>query len=237
MIQISKSSQKSLVYYTILVLILVTSTWVQLRLPKPKLPPPTAYIPPPLAVQYFAAGFRKQLAASLWLRSMGDLDYCEKLINTRDCVGKSWLFSIFDLATELDPRFEPVFYQVGGLALTVIISDYAGASVIFDKGVKQHPEYWQLTYAAAYHAHFEEKNYAKAGQLYSLAAQHGAPTWVSTLAGRMAVDGGDAQLADQILRSMIDMKLEEKYIERLRKKIEQARAENKLESQKSSDSK
>lgn len=193
---------------------------------KPVLAPPTTYIPPPISIQHFAAGFRKQLATSLWLRAMGDLDYCEQLVNKRDCVGKSWLFSIFNLATELDPPFEPTFYHIGGLALTVIISDYAGATIIFDKGVKQHSEYWPLSYAAGYHAHFEEKNYAKAGKLYSLAAKHGAPTWVGTLAGRMAIDGGDEQLADEILRSMIEMKIEEKYIMRLRKRINERREQS-----------
>ena len=237
MVKFSKSAQRNLIYFGGLSFVLVISLIIGSRIPKPVLPAPTAYIPPPLAVQYFAAGFRKQLASSLWLRSMGDLDYCEKLINARDCVGKSWLFSIFDLATELDPPFEAVFYQVGGLALTVIISDYAGASIIFDKGVKQHPDYWQLTYAAAYHAHFEEKNFPKAAELYALAAKHGAPTWVSTLAGRMAVDGGDERLADEILRSMVDMKIEEKYVERLRKKIEDARAKNKVQTQKPADAK
>lgn len=237
MAKISKSEQRSFIYYSILSFILAISLILVIDLPKPVIPPPTTYIPPPLAVQYFAAGFRKQFASSLWLRSMGDLDYCEKLINARDCVGKSWLFSIFDLATELDPPFEPVFYQVGGLALTVIISDYAGASIIFDKGVKQHPDYWQLTYAAAYHAHFEEKDFPKAAQLYSLAAKYGAPKWVSTLAGRMAVDGGNAELADEILRSMIDMKIEERYIERLRKKIEESRTLHKAEANKTAGSK
>lgn len=228
---------RSMIYYFCLVLVLSLSYVMGSNYQKPVLPPPTSYIPPPLSVQHFAAGFRKQLASSLWLRAMGDLDYCEQLINQRECVGKSWLFSIFNLATELDPPYEPVFYQVGGLALTIIISDYAGASIIFDKGVKQHPEYWSLSYAAAYHAHFEEKNYVKAGQLYSAAAKNGAPTWVGTLAGRMAIDGGDEQLADEILRSMIEMKIEEQYIERLRKKINETREKRRAELQKPTRSK
>ncbi len=236
MVHNSKVLNKSRAYYFILFLIIFISVAFGLQYSKPVLPPPTAYIAPPVSIQYFAAGFRHQFATALWLRAMGDLDYCEQH-NKRDCVGKSWLFSIFNLATELDPPFEPVFYQVGGLALTVIISDYAGASVIFDKGVKQHPEYWALTYAAAYHAHFEEKNYAKAGLLYSLAAKHGAPTWVSTLAGRMAVDGGDEKLADEILRSMVEMKIEEKYIQRLREKINETRLKRRAELQKPKDSK
>ncbi len=192
-------------------------------IPKPVLPPPSAYIPPPLAIQYLTAGMKNQMASALWIRAMGDLDYCEEKINERDCKGKSWLYHVFNLATEMDPPFEPFFYQMAGLALTVIVSDYAGASVIFDRGVVHHPDYWALTYAAGYHAYFEEQDYVKAGRLYALAAQHGAPTWVGAMAGRLAAEGGDLSLAEQILNSMKAMNIEEKYIERLHERLESVR--------------
>ena len=217
---ISPSLRKNIFYYSVLSVLAFISLVLCIQFQRPALPPPTTYIAPPLSVQYFAAGFKLQWATSLWLRAMGDLDYCENQIKKNECVGKSWLFKIFDLATELDPPFEPVFYQVAGLALTVIVSDYPGATVIFDRGVEQHPDYWQLTYAAGYHAQFEEKDLIKAGKRYSLAAQHGAPNWVGALGGRLATEGGSIELADQILRTMIDMKMEQKYIDRLKKKIE-----------------
>lgn len=216
----SPSLQKNIFYYSTLIVVAAISIGISDQLPRPTTLPPTTYVAPPLSVQYFASGFKLQWATSLWLRAMGDLDYCENLIKKNECAGKSWLFKIFDLATELDPPFEPVFYQVAGLALTVIVSDYPGATAIFDRGVGQHPKYWHLTYAAAYHAQFEEKDLVKAGQRYALAAQYGAPTWVGALAGRLATEGGSIELADQILRTMIEMKIDEKYIARLKQKID-----------------
>jgi hypothetical protein len=222
MIRKKKSAlYKNIFYYSLLMLLASISLFFSFRFSRPAMLPPTTYVAPPLSVQYFAGGFKLQWATSLWLRAMGDLDYCENLIKKNECVGKSWLFKIFDLATELDPPYEPVFYQVAELALTVIVSDYPGASIIFDRGVTQHPDYWQLTYAAAYHSQFEEKDLVKAGKRYSLAAQHGAPIWVGALAGRLATEGGSLELADQILRTMIEMKIDQKYIDRLRKKIEE----------------
>lgn len=220
----SPTRPKNIFYYLSLIVAAVISSVLCIQFQRPVIPPPTTYIAPPLSVQYFAGGFKLQWASSLWLRAMGDLDYCENLIKKNECAGKSWLFKIFDLATELDPAFEPVFYQVAGLALTVIVSDYPGATVIFDRGVDHHPDYWQLTYAAAYHAQFEEKNLIKAGQRYSLAAQHGAPQWVGAMAGRLATEGGSIDLADQILRTMIEMNIDRKYIDRLKKKIDDNQA-------------
>lgn len=193
---------------------------VTLKIPQPVLPPPSAYIAPPISIQYLTAGMKLQLASGLWIRSMGDLDYCEEKVNERDCKGKSWLFHVFNLATELDPPFEAFFYQMAGLSLTVIISDYIGASIIFDRGVEHHPNYWPLTYAAAYHSYFEEKELKKASRLYALAAQHGAPEWVGAMAGRIAAEGGDLRLAEQILESMKSMNVEEKYVKRLHEKLQ-----------------
>lgn len=181
------------------------------------------YLPPPVAVKYLSVGLSYQLADGLWLRATQDFDYCEKKINEMDCKGKSWLFQTLNLATELDPFFEPSMYRAAGLALTIIISDYAGASVIFDKAVRRYPNNWNIAYAAAYHALYEEKNKLKAAKLYELAAANGAPSWVFALAGRLAVDGGADEYSHNILKGMIDSKLDPVIIERLKKKIAEGR--------------
>lgn len=177
------------------------------------------YLPPPVAVKYLSVGLKYQLADSLWLRALQDFDYCDKKINQTECRGQSWLFQTLNLATEIDPVFEALMYRSAGLALTVIISDYAGASVIFDKAVQHYPDNWNVTYVAAYHALFEEKNKLKAARLYEMAAKHGAPTWVYAMAGRLAREGGESSYAKQILQGMIDANLDPKIIDRLKKKI------------------
>ncbi len=177
------------------------------------------YLPPPFAIKYLSVGMNYQLADSLWLRALQDFDYCEKKINENECKSKSWLFQTLNLATEIDPLFEPTMYRSAGLALTVIISDYAGASVIFDKAVRHYPHDWSIAYSAAYHALFEEKNKIKAARLYEKAAQNGAPVWVYSLAGRIASDGGDDEYSKKILEGMIATNQDEKIIKRLKDKL------------------
>ncbi len=178
------------------------------------------HISPIPAIKYFTLGFKYQIADFFWFQALQDFDYCEQKINQSECVGKSWLFQNLDLATDLDPVFEPGMYRMGALALTVIISDYPGASVIFDKAIKNYPTDWPLLYAAGYHALFEEKNKTKAAQLYFAAAKNGAPTWVSVMAGRLALEGGDNEYAEKILQTMIETNQDEKLIKRLREKMQ-----------------
>lgn len=176
-------------------------------------------LPPSKNIQYFAFGFKINLASFLWLGVLQNSDYCERKINKTQCVGKSWLFQKIDLATTLDPIFEPDMYRSGALALSIIISDIPGASIIFDKAVLQYPKNWPLLYASGYHSLFEEKNKTKAADLYFRAAQNGAPDWVHIMAGRLAAEGGEFDFAEKILQTMIDSNQDEKYILRLKKKL------------------
>jgi hypothetical protein len=182
------------------------------------------YIPPPKAAVHLTSGFNVQFADSLWLRAVQDFDYCSRKISENECVGKSWLFSVLDLASTMDPKLEPSMYQTGGLALTVIISDYQGATAFFDRGVRIYPTNWQLNYAAAYHALFEEKDKIKASRLYMRAAENGAPWWVPQLAARLAEEGGDSIFAEKILEDMIAQNAETTVVERLKEKLKRIRS-------------
>lgn len=186
---------------------------------------PEDYLPPPKAIEHFTSGLKIVIADSLWLRALQDFDYCNDKINERDCVGKSWLFQVLDLATTLDPKFEPVMYQTGGLALTVLISDYAGASIYFDRGVAQYPKDWRLNYAAGYHVLYEEKNKVKAAKLFLAAADNGAPPWVRIMAGRLGYEGGDKAFGEQVLQQMIDTNQDEKLIEVLKRRLSKLKAQ------------
>ena len=180
----------------------------------------TDYLPPPEIVKYINAGLRVQMADSFWLRAIQDFDYCTDVKTDQTCVGQSWLFQILNLTTELDSYFLEAYYY-GGLALAVIISDYPGATKIFDKGVAEFPTEWPLLYAAGYHALFEEKNKVKAAKLYLAAAENGAPAWVRVLAGRLAFEGGEKEYAAKILEQMIATSQDSKLIDRLKQKLMQ----------------
>ena len=178
------------------------------------------YVAPPLEIQNLTAGFNGQLADFFWLRAVQDMDYCEQIINKTECVGKSWLFNMINLIVELDRKFKEAYYY-GGLSLTVLISDYQGASIIFDKGVSEFNEEWPLLYAAGYHALIEEKNKLKASKLYLAAVDNGAPSWVRLTAGRLASEGGDEKTAKEILQQLIELESDPRWIDKLKKKIAQ----------------
>ncbi len=192
---------------------------------KPKEKKRSDYIAPPLAIRNLTVGMKYVMADLLWLRALQDFDYCDQKINEVECRSKSWLFQTLDVATEIDPVFEAIRYRFAGLALTIVISDYAGASIIFDKAVAQHPRDWPLNYAAGYHALYEEKNKLKAAKLYEMAARHGAPAWVYSLAGRLRADEGDLEYTRQILQEMIETNQDELIINRLKKKIAEMEAQ------------
>jgi len=150
--------------------------------------------PLPAGIHKYSFGQQFALADFAWIRSIQDFDYCENEIRKGQCRNNGWLYQMLESITLLDPKFkEP--YNYGGLALSIIISDIAGASQIFKKGVQQFPTDWVLAYKAAYHALYEEKDNLKAAQMMEAAAKHGAPDWVYSLAGKLYADGGRKELA------------------------------------------
>ncbi|AZZ36254.1 hypothetical protein CIK05_05430 [Bdellovibrio sp. qaytius] len=189
------------------------------------------YIPPPKAIQHLTAGFNVQVADAFWLRAVQDFDYCSKKISQNVCEGNSWLFSVLDLSSTLDPKLEPIMYQTAGLALSILVGDVEGGAKIFDRGVQVYPDNWQIIYGAAYHALYEEKNKMKASKLYLRASEIGAPKWTQVLAARLASDEGESEFADKILEDMVAQNKDEKLIIRLKTKLLEAKAKNNSQKQ------
>lgn len=216
--EILKLSDKSFVLLLISVIFFLSTA----KLTQPNPIHRSDYLPPPAILKNLSAGLNIQTADSFWLRATQDFDFCDQLINENDCKGKSWLYQVVNIATDLDPKFiEAYFY--GGLALTILINDFEGASKIFDKGVSAYPDDWHLTYAAAYHALYEEKNKNKASKLYLMAAEKGAPSWTRVLAGRLAKEGGDKEFSKLILQQMIASSEDPILIDRLKKKLSEVK--------------
>lgn len=114
----------------------------------------------------------------------------------------SWPYFMMDAATNLSPLFR-IVYVTGGVTLSVIVEDFAGASLLFDKGVSQIRD-WNLYYRAAYHFLYDVKDYAKAARLLDEAVEMGAPSWVRSLAARLLTLAGQAELAISVLEKYLD---------------------------------
>lgn len=182
------------------------------------------FIAPPPQIQHYSIGMRYQLSDVFWIRSLQDLDYCEKMLAKNSCRGQSWVFKMLEAVTNLDENYY-MAYAVGGLALTVLVSDYEGASRIFDKGVRQFPDDWQLLYRAGYHVLYEEKNFLKAADLFKRAGEKGAPSWTISLGKRLDTKSGRLEVAERLLADLERRKEEQNLIESLKEKIAAIKAE------------
>lgn len=184
---------------------------------------PRELMAPPNDIQYFTFGHKEILADALWLRSIQDFDYCEKLINQRDCRTGSWLYQMLEVITDLSPYFR-MAYSAGSMALTVIISDLEGASKFFDKAVAHFPTDWEISYKAAYHAIYEEKDLSKGARLVEVAAQNGAPDWVHALAGRLYTQAGQTEMAEMLARKLEAGGEDPLVVEAIRQRIREHQA-------------
>lgn len=185
---------------------------------------PKDLIPPPPAIEFFSLGLKPQFADSFWVRAIQDFDYCENEITKQRCQDNTWLSQMLDTITNLDPNYR-VVYAMGGMALSVVISDVAGAARLFDKGVTQFPNDWQIQYKAGYHALLEERDNMKAAQRFEAAARHGAPQWLLGLSGRLYSEAGRQEAADRLIDELLKSDEDKWIAERLKKRIAERKAQ------------
>ncbi len=175
-------------------------------------------IAPPPKLEFFSFGYQMTIADNLWIRSIQDFDYCESKIAENQCQNNSWLAEMLDAVTTLAPDYR-IAYLNGGLALTIIISDYAGASRIFDKGVIMFPFDHRLLFRAAYHAMIEEKKPEKAASLLTRAAKAGGEAWYYSLATRLYTEAGKKDLALGLYKELEGTDVEPGTLKRIRGKL------------------
>lgn len=174
-------------------------------------------------IKYIATGIEPQIADSLWLRFLQELDAFNqlKIADAHLCPNKmsSWHYHIIKVAMELDPKFfELAIYAP--LLISVTISDSKGGSELFDMAVKNFPDDWRVLYRASYQAQIEERNFAKAADLLYRAGKKGAPSWVMSLAAGLYTEVGQRALAEKIYSEMLqDPNADPKVINRLKDKL------------------
>lgn len=173
--------------------------------------------------KYFSFGNNEQLVDLLWIRFLQEVDaYNEyKIAEAHLCpdATSSWHFQILNVAIDLDPKFYEMAIT-GPLAVSVTISDAKGASILFDKVVKNFPNKWKVLYQAGYQAIFEEKDFKKAADLLTRAGQNGAPNWVLSLAGGLYNEVGMKTLAESIYQYLVDKFPEDQVTRNLKQKLD-----------------
>jgi hypothetical protein len=165
-------------------------------------------------------GYAQAFGAMLWLR------FLQYIPAEKVPVGEiSWLYYDLDTISAVDPDFTPVFTQ-GGLFLSVITEDRAGARKILERGAALHPDNWRILSALAYHFMFEERRPDLAGPYYLAASQvPGAPEVFSLMAATHInrSQGIDASIA--FLERFAESSKEEIVRKKLLEKIAKLKAE------------
>jgi hypothetical protein len=191
--------------------------------------------PPPEHMELFTFGFADSMADSLWLRWIQDSDSCVtyksalpanpipaqegEFSNPRHkFCDNSWAFKMLDSITRLAPQFK-MPYQAGAITLSVLVEDYEGAKVIFDRGVEAFPQDWQLLYRAAYHYLFDRHDLTHSAELMVRAEKAGAPSWLSLLAARLYSKAGRAEMGIHTLEEFRKSLTSQKDIDNVDKRI------------------
>lgn len=197
-----------------LAVLVFTLRWQPAAAPRASL-----FLAPPEQIEHLVFGFQESAADALWIRAIQDFDFCEKQVADKVCVNNTWVYKMLDAITNLSPHFRAA-YLSGSLALTILVNDQPGASQLFEKGVAVYPNDWRLLYYAGYHFLYETPDYKKAAAYLERSAQNGGPLWLNSLAGRLYVQSGNRELAEELLRRMISEERDPALIQRMREKME-----------------
>lgn len=157
----------------------------------------------------------------VWLQAIQYI--ADRLSSRRDLEG---LYAFLDAATELDPRYQVVYY-LGGTALVALDRRPDEAVRLLEKGRRALPDDWQTPYLLGYTYLFYYQDYAAAARyIEEAAARVGRPTYLTALAARLHTQAGspDAALAfldrmrrqttDPAVRAGIEQRMREVVVDR-----------------------
>jgi tetratricopeptide (TPR) repeat protein len=112
------------------------------------------------------------------------------------------LHAFLDAATELDPRYQSV-YWLGGTALVALDRRPDEAVRLLEKGRQALPGDWQIPYLMGYVYLFYYRDYAQAGEYIEEAARKvGRPTYLTALAARLHAQAGSPEAGLAFLEAM-----------------------------------
>lgn len=181
------------------------------------------FLPPPPSVENLVGGYREVFADVFWLRLIQDADHCDKPVARGELcrTEKGWVYQMLDAITKLAPKFMAP-YGHGATILSVLVGDQEGARLIFERGLNEFPNDWQLQYRAAYHTMEKLGDTKTAAELLLKAAKNGAPAWVYSLSAKLYTKEGQAVLAKSILEGVLAEGVSDsRWADRLRARLDE----------------
>jgi hypothetical protein len=170
-------------------------------------------------------GYHHVVADLLWLRAIQEMG--ERKI-TEEAGG--WLASALDVITTLDPHFVSV-YQVGGIALTTLVTMPHLSNKLLEKGMQYNPQVWQLPFLLGFNYYFDLYNDQKAAEYIGRAATlPGAPDYLARFAAKLYVSARTPQVALELLAQVYTKSTDENVKEVLEQRIKEVLVERDLQS-------
>ncbi len=145
----------------------------------------------PTFFKIFGLGLQRLYSSFIWIVTLAESDlehYKQKDLN-------SWMYLRFKSIIDIDPNFYEV-YNCGGLYLSVVKDDDAGAKEIYDRGLKIFPNDKDLLFNTAIHYHLELFDTENAIKFYErLTNISGTPQFYLSLVSKLKADSGDLEAA------------------------------------------
>lgn len=113
------------------------------------------FLPNGRLIKVLSLGYRNLSADLFWFRTLNDFG-----IHFRSDREYPWLYEFCDLITDIDPRGEHV-YRFGGLVLSWEARRPEEGVMLLEKGVRNLPDSWYLSYLLGFHSIFFLNDYTK----------------------------------------------------------------------------
>jgi hypothetical protein len=174
-------------------------------------------------------GYHHVVADLLWLRAIQEIG--ERKMSEE---AAGWFASALDVITTLDPHFISV-YQVGGIALTTLVTMPHLSNKLLEKGMLNNPEVWQLPFLIGFNYYFDLYDDQKAAEYIARASMlPGAPDYLARFAAKLYVlartpDAALELLAqvyaksgDENLKKILEQRIKDVLVERDLQSLEKA---------------
>jgi hypothetical protein len=187
------------------------------------------YLPQGEYLRIAVLGYQQVVADLLWMQAiqaMGERTVSEE--------AGHWIAHALDVIATLDPRFVRV-YEVGGIALTMLVPLVEESNRLLEKGIQHNPEVWQLLFLLGFNQYFDLHDDLKAAEYISKASRlPGAPEFLAPFAARLYVSARAPQDAivflaqayehttDENVRKVLEQRLKEVVVERDLQLLEEA---------------
>ena len=179
-----------------------------------------SYLPKGEYLKLAVLGYRQLAADLIWLKAVQHLGEKHQ---TR--AGYLSAYHAVDVLTDVDPTFVAAYLATGS-----VLGVWAGlpreSIALLTKGMRHHPDVWQLPFYVGYDYFYELGDPVMAARYFRMAAVlPGAPDYLPRLAARMTVEVGDPQAALEFLQRLYQQTEDEQVRQGLGRRMKEVIAE------------